>query len=119
MIGLNQDVTAEVLREAELNQSKIDTEKREFELTESQKIAKIGNWYLNLATNDVIWTEELYRMYGFDPTQPVPNFSEFENLYTPDSWNTLATHVQQTIETGEPSELELELVGKDGCIGWL
>jgi PAS domain S-box-containing protein len=119
MIGLNQDVTAEVLREAELNQSKIDTEKREFELTESQKIAKIGSWYLNLATNDVIWTEELYRMYGFDPTQPVPNFSEFENLYTPDSWNTLATHVQQTIETGEPFELELELVRKDGSIGWL
>ncbi len=119
MIGINRDVTISRIQEIALKASKLESEKREFELTESQKIAKIGSWYLDLATNEVVWTEELYHMYGFDPAQPLPNYSDFEHLYTPDSWSILSKKVENTIKTGEPYELELELVRKDGSVGWI
>jgi methyl-accepting chemotaxis protein len=37
------------------------------DLGETQRIAHVGSWHLDLATNQVVWTKELYEMYGFDP----------------------------------------------------
>ncbi|MGK2952514.1 MAG: cache domain-containing protein [Thiobacillus sp.] len=45
------------------------------DLGETQRIAHIGSWHLDLATNQVVWTEELYKMYGFDPSLPVPPYT--------------------------------------------
>jgi hypothetical protein len=32
--------------------------------------------------NQVVWTEELYKMYGFDPALPVPPYTEHMKLFT-------------------------------------
>ena len=58
------------------------------DLRESQRIAHIGSWRLDIATNEVFWTDELYKMYGFDPTLPPPAFTEHMKLFTPESWGT-------------------------------
>ncbi|MCF7905344.1 MAG: PAS domain S-box protein [Candidatus Marinimicrobia bacterium] len=88
-------------------------------LNESQKIAKLGTWYLDLATNEVEWTEELYRMYGFDVSMPPPPFSEHKKLFTEESWERLSTAVSKAVEAGVPYDLELETVREDGSNGWM
>ena len=88
-------------------------------LKEAQRMAHLGSWYLDLATNQVFWSEELYRMYGFDPALPPPLFTESMKLFTPESWESLSTAIAQTSETGIPYELELETVLKDGSRGWM
>jgi len=89
------------------------------DLRETQRIAHIGSWHLDLASNQVVWTEELYKMYGFDPSQPVPPYPEHMKLFTPDSWQRLSSALAHTRETGVPYTLELELVRKDGNNGWM
>jgi len=59
-----------------LMQSYNDLKKSEEDLKESQRIAHIGNWRLDLASNRVVWSEELYKMYGFDPALPPPPYPE-------------------------------------------
>ncbi len=88
-------------------------------LNETQRMAKIGSWHLDLATNQVKWTEELYRMYGADPTQPPPPYTEHMKLFTPESWERLSSALANTKETGMPYELELEMAKKDGANGWM
>lgn len=88
-------------------------------LSESQRIAHLGSWNLDLATNEVMWTEELYKMYGFDPTLPPPPYTEHMKLFTQESWELLSTSLAKTRETGIPYELELETVRKDGSRGWM
>lgn len=92
---------------------------REKDLRKSQKIARLGSWRLDLATNQVEWTEELYRMYGFDPSLPPPPYTEHMKLFTPESWQRLSTSLAETAETGIPYELELETVKDDGSNGWM
>jgi PAS domain S-box-containing protein len=88
-------------------------------LRNSQNIAHLGSWRLDIETNEVIWTEELYRMYGFDPSLPPPPYTEHMKLFTPESWQKLSVSLANTRETGTPYELELETVKKDSTNGWM
>lgn len=89
------------------------------DLLASQKIAHLGTWRLDLATNNVVWSKELYKMYGFDPTVPPPPYTEHMKLFTPESWSELSRALEKTRTTGDPYELVLELVAKDGSNGWM
>ncbi|MDZ4202736.1 MAG: PAS domain S-box protein, partial [Gallionella sp.] len=89
------------------------------DLGESQRIAHIGSWHLDLASDQVVWTEELYKMYGFDPSLPIPPYTEHMKLFTPESWERLSSALAHTRETGVPYTLELETVKNDGSNGWM
>jgi|GEM_PF-4352955 len=91
----------------------------EHDLNESQRIAHLGSWHLNLETNEVFWTKELYKMYGYDPSLPPPPYTEHKKLFTPDSWEKLSTSLENTVKTGTPYELELETIKDDGSNGWM
>ena len=111
-VGTCIDITERKLTEEKLIRS-------EKELKKAQQITHIGSWYLNLATNEVKWTEELYKMYGFDPSFPPPPYTEHQKLFTPESWETLSAALVKTRETGIPYELELKTLRIDGSNGWM
>jgi PAS domain S-box-containing protein len=89
------------------------------DLEETQRIAHIGSWRMDLVTNQVAWSDELYKMYGLDPSLPVPPYTEHMKLFTPDSWQTLSSALAHTRESGEPYQLELETIRIDGSRGWI
>jgi len=51
---------------------------REAYLAEAQSLSRTGSWAWNLETGDIrYWSEECFRVLGFDPGSPLPNFEEF------------------------------------------
>ncbi|MFT5885893.1 MAG: PAS domain S-box-containing protein [Arcticibacterium sp.] len=113
------DVTDRNEAVAELRKAKEKAERNEKDLKKAQEITHIGSWYFDLTTNELTWTEELFKMYGFDPDLPVPPNSELENLFTPESWETLNVKVANARDTGIPYELQLETVRKNRSNGWM
>lgn len=107
-----RDLTQQKLAEKMLRE-------RDEDLREAQRIAHLGSWRLDLATNEVVWSEELYKIYGFDPLQPPPPYTEHSKLFTPESWEILSTSLANTAATGVPYELELETILNDGSTGWM
>ena len=89
------------------------------DLSEAQRVAQVGSWRMDSATNRVVWTQELYRMLGLDPRLPPPAYTEHQRLFTPESWNQLSAALPRTLETGVPYKLELEMVRPDGSKGWM
>ena len=100
------------IREEELQETLDD-------LSESQRIAHLGTWRLDIATDEVEWSQELYKIYGFDSTMPPPPYTDHMNLFTPESWEKLSTALEKTRKSGVPYELELETVGKEDGNGWI
>ena len=93
--------------------------KSEEKLKESQRIAHVGSWSLDILNNQVVWSDELYKMHGFDPSLPPPPFTEHQKLFTPESWDRLSAALTNTQNTGILYELELETVREDGSSGWM
>lgn len=122
IFGEDGNVEAGIVVFLDITESKKIEQKlrlNEKNLKESQRIAHVGSWSLDLATNEVIWTEELYRMFGFDPSEPPPPYTEHMKLFTPESWDLLSRSLTKTKDKGIPYELELRTINPDGTNGWL
>jgi two-component system CheB/CheR fusion protein len=94
-------------------------QQRTDDLMQSQRIAHIGTWRLDLESNEVIWSEELYKIFGLDPAIPPPNDIGHRKLFTPESYERISSTLEQTSTSGIPYELELETVKFDESKGWI
>ncbi len=89
------------------------------ELKEAQRVARLGSWDMDTKTGNVTWSEELYRTFGRDPMQPAPGYEEHSRILAPESYARMNTAIEKTRQTGEPYELDLELIRPDGTRKWI
>lgn len=89
------------------------------EMERAQEMATMGSWVLEVETGEVTWTPELHRMFGQDPSCPVPTLEQQETWYTKKSWNAMIEAVTRTSQDGSPYNIELETIRRDGTVGIL
>ncbi|MBI4783081.1 MAG: PAS domain-containing protein [Oscillatoriophycideae cyanobacterium NC_groundwater_1537_Pr4_S-0.65um_50_18] len=90
----------------------------EARLREAQRIARLGDWEFDLASQNITWSEELFRLFECDPAQGEPEYAEHLQSYVPESRFQLEHAVQQAASLGTPYELELQFARADG-VRWL
>lgn len=93
--------------------------KREAHLEEAQRIAHIGSWEWEAATDAPVWSKELCKILGLDPAKPAPPLAEQDSIYTPESMKKMRAAVDVAMQTGDPYEIELEGKRADGSPIWL
>jgi len=86
------------------------------DLQTAQQLSKIGNWKWTIDSGKVVWSKGLSLINGRDPAKAPPPFSEMSSFYTPESWKRLSEAVTKTFNSGEPYDLELDLVRTDGTV---
>jgi PAS domain S-box-containing protein len=112
MFAVVEDITDRKLAEIELRASTRD-------LRESQRIGKMGSWRLVLATGELTWSEEVYRLLEHDPSLPVLNFAQRPEIMEPDSLHRLEAAVAKCIATGQPYELDTKMyLPSNGKVVW-
>jgi integral membrane sensor domain MASE1 len=79
-------------------------------LEETQSIARMGGWKYNVSDGRVIWTPEVYRIYGVDRDFNPGDVNGAIARYAPDSAHEIERAFRNAVETGEPYDLELELI---------
>ena len=85
----------------------------------AQQAARIGVFEWNLQNGENVWSPELAAMHGLSPGNFPPTQAEWEKLIHPDDRAETTARMQQTIETGEPSEGEWRVLWPDGSVHWL
>ena len=105
--------------EAALHREIAEREQALASLREAQRLGQIGSWEWNAETDTSVWSAELYRMLGLEPSQPVPPTAERERLYEPDSWARLQAMVERALRTGEPYTIELQLSASGDEARWI
>ena len=118
-IGACVDVTERKRAEAERNLANDQLRLALMELEEAQRLAGVGSWHWKPDTDTVVWSEELYRIAGRDPSLPAVSYKEHGQLYTRESWDRLQRAVETALQTGAPYDFVLEMVRADGTHRWI
>ena len=112
-IGTGQVATL-ILDITERKQAEAALQLRERQLAESQRIAHIGSWQRNLATGDMFWSDELFRIFGLDPKADNVDFTLFSEMIHPDDRPALKKAVDETIQFNKPYSIDYRIILKDG-----
>ena len=70
---------------------------REFErLHENmQRIASLGHWVWDMRTGDLEWSDEVFRIFGYEPGAFEPTYERFLDMAHPDDRDTIRQAVQE------------------------
>jgi PAS domain S-box-containing protein len=109
-----RDVSAAKSIETMRQQTEVALQKSAAGLAEAQRIAQVGNWEFDLATQTVSLSEELFRLYGRDSSQWQPTYEEFRQQVHPDDWAPFEQVIQQAIAEGLPYRIEHRILRPDG-----
>jgi PAS domain S-box-containing protein len=90
----------------------------EARLNEAQKIAKLGNWELDIQTNIPVWSLETYRIHELDPSVQ-PDVEGAINFYAPEVRPIITEALNCCIEDGKPWDLELPFITAKGKNIWV
>jgi PAS domain S-box-containing protein len=89
-------------------------------LNETSAIAKVGGWELNVATEELTWTDETFSILEVEKKDgQSPILPEGLDLFTPQSKPIIENAVGRAIEFGEPYSLELEALTAKGNVLWI
>lgn len=77
-------------------------------LEASQSIAKLGGWELDIATNNLFWTAETYRIHDTSPEEFNPTVDAGVGYFLPESRRIISDALEAAIEHGEGYDLVLE-----------
>ncbi|MEB3338154.1 MAG: PAS domain S-box protein, partial [Leptolyngbyaceae bacterium] len=85
----------------------------------AQRVAHVGSWEYNPASYKITWSEELFRIFGLDPTQSEPSYEDYLQLIYPEDREKLHQAVEQALITGSSYEIEHRLIRPDGSIRYV
>jgi PAS domain S-box-containing protein len=92
--------------------------KSEQMLRETGRIAKLGGWEIDLATENLKWSDETYRIHEVDPhSQPL--IEDGISFYAPEAQPILKEAVEHAIKGGVPFDLELPFITAKGKSLWV
>lgn len=91
----------------------------ELSLREAQRIGRIGSWELCLATNDLIWSDEVYRIFELTPAESAGDKSRFDARVHPDDAAAVNAAFRAAIADGRPYAIEHRILLPDGRVKYV
>ena len=85
-------------------------------LLEAQRIAHVGSWEFDLATQKITWSAETFRMFGRDSAQQEPTYKELMQSIHSDDRDRYKAILRRTIKQVQPFELENRVLRPDNSM---
>jgi PAS domain S-box-containing protein len=104
--------------EAKVQEQTAELQRSEAVLTRAQQLSQTGSFSWNPSTRELVWSEEMFRIYGYSrATKPTPQLG-LERLHPDDRARALRTLERAEVD-GNDIELEYRLLLPDGAVRYL
>ncbi|MFC1537461.1 PAS domain-containing protein [Gemmatimonadota bacterium] len=109
---LLDDITERKRAEEKLSES-------EKSLKNAQRIGHVGSWDLNIVTGDLYWSDESYRIYGFQPQEFVPTYEKFLSILHPDDNKFVQEEINAALQNKKDYDIDFRFLYPNREIGWV
>jgi PAS domain S-box-containing protein len=88
----------------------------EAKLAEAQRIAHLGHWDWNIKEDNIVWSDEIYRIFGLAPQEFEATYEAFLNSVHKDDREFVRVSVNKAIQDIEKYSIDHRIVHPDGTI---
>jgi PAS domain S-box-containing protein len=107
--GVFRDITERKHVEDMLRKSKESFSKAE-------KIGHFGYWEWDIATNKLVWSDEVFRIYGLDPQKVIPTYETVVSTLSAETRDWFIRAVDDSLNNNAPFEGEYSILRQDGTV---
>ncbi len=105
--GRMTDISARMRAEEALRRSQIS-------LANAQRIARLGNWDLDVGRNAFTWSDEIYRIFGLVPQSFPVTYDDFLDIVHGDDRDRVRSAVDAALYENAEYDFEHRIVRPDG-----
>jgi PAS domain S-box-containing protein len=116
VVEVGRDVTDERRAAKEREKAREELRRSEKLLSLSQSVSRVGGWYRDLRNGATYWTDEHYRVLGYEPGEVVPSKELFMDHVHPDDRDFVDNARETAIAGGPDYDAEYRLVRKNGAL---
>jgi PAS domain S-box-containing protein len=96
--------------------AEVELKKHEEQLKDAQRLAHLGSWEWDIATNTVTWSNELCRVCGVDRQEFGATYEAVMQLVHPDDREFLSALIDRAYREHEPYVCEHRIICPDGAV---
>jgi PAS domain S-box-containing protein len=85
----------------------------------AQQLAEMGDYDWHIPSDTNIWSDQLFRIYGYEPGSFHPSYEKFLSLIHPEDRERISAVHQTAYATGEPYQMLERIVRPDGEVRYL
>ncbi len=89
--GILRDITEKKKQEEKLKETKE-------RLEEAQRVAGIGHWTWDIETDNLEWSDQVYRIFGLDPEEFNPTYLKFLEYVHPEDREKVRKNVEEPLQ---------------------
>jgi len=118
---LNQDLLFSIIFDiTEQKRSQDELDKIKSLLVETESLSKVGGWEYDVISENMIWTDEVYKIYGIDRQNFDPNnISQDLSFYHEVDRKILEQHFKDAVQKGEDYDLVLRFKPANKELKWI
>ncbi|MFB6155064.1 MAG: PAS domain S-box protein, partial [Haloferacaceae archaeon] len=80
----------------------------------AQELASVGSWERDVETRALTWSDETYRIFGYDPETFEVTYEAFFDAIHPDDRTEVREAIERALDGGETYDVEHRIVRPDG-----
>ena len=103
----------------ELHSNEMKLKENQKRLVSAQRIAKVGDWSWDLETNELIWSEETFRIFGQNPETFETSVEAFEEAIHPDDYHDFIAKRDFALSNNKDIDIEHRIVLPGGSIRYV
>ena len=88
--------------------------KNEASLSNAQRIAHLGNWEWDILKDEMIWSDEVYRIFGFNPKEFNVNYESFLESVHSDDKDFVKNYINGIKNKEKPFSIDHRIILPDG-----
>lgn len=86
----------------------------------AQRMARMGNWSLDLQTNQLEWSDEIFRIFGIKPNEFGANLEDFMDFVHPEDLDYVKEHFVGSMDGNYQYDIEHRIIRHDtGEVRWV